>query len=124
MTKDEIEEEIKKIEEEIDRLKKQKTQMEATEVQIKGNIEEINIKKAVVVETPDGNQRGMIALWEDGHVTVCIGDEKGHGECYTTSKEEGDKIYYVAQAWVTGLGYKVKPIHTKKVEGHFPKEKD
>jgi len=114
MTKDEIEEEIKKIEEEIDRLKKQKTQMEATEVQIKGNIEEINIKKAVVVETPDGNQRGMIALWEDSRVTVCLGDEKGHGECYTTSKEEGDKIYYVAMAWAVAMGARIKPIKVEE----------
>lgn len=107
MQEKEIEEEIKKVQKEIEELKKIKM---SKEIKIKGNIKEVNIKKAVVVETPEGNQRGMIALWEDGHVTICIGDEKGKGECYTTSKEEGDKIFYVAQAWITGLGFKIKPI--------------
>lgn len=108
-TKEQIEEEIRKIEEEIAKLKKQ-TQVEVQEVQIKGDIKEINIKKAAIIETPQGNQRGIMALWEDGHVTVCIGDKEGRGECYTTSKEEGEKIFYIAQAWVTSLGHRVRPV--------------
>ena len=111
-----IDEEIQKIQKELEELKKQR--IEATEIKIKGDIKEIDVKKAVIVETPEGNQRGIISLWEDGKVTACIGDEEGKGQCYTT-EEKGDHIFYIFQAFATGLGYRVKPAENIKEETKF-----
>jgi len=103
-----IDKQIEEIKRQIEELKKQKEQIEATEIKIKGNIKEIDVTKAVIVETPEGNQRGIISLWEDGKVTACIGDKEGYGECYTT-EEKGDRMFFILQAFAAGLGYKVKP---------------
>ncbi len=72
---------------------------------------EAEVKKAV--EAFDGEGRKvMIVLWEDGHVTVCHNSEPKKFECYITSKPEGEKVFYLAQAWFSNLGFKLR-----KVEG-------
>ncbi|GAI38311.1 unnamed protein product [marine sediment metagenome] len=68
------------------------------------------VKKAAEIQTPSGNQRGIIILWDDNHVTMALGDENGHGSAYTTSKPEGSRVFYMSQAWAAGLGHKIKTI--------------
>lgn len=69
-----------------------------------------NVKRAAAITTPEGNQRGIIVLWEDDHVTVALGDENGHGSVYTTSHPEGSKVMFLSEAWAASLGHKIKPI--------------
>jgi len=68
------------------------------------------VKKAAEIQTPQGNQRGIIVLWSDDHVTTILGSEEGHGSAYTTSKPEGIHAYYISCAWAANLGHKIKPI--------------
>jgi hypothetical protein len=72
----------------------------------------IKIKKAVEVLDEEGKERFMIAMWEDGHVVVCARDHRvgDTHDCYTSSKPEGDKLFYIAQSYYAGLGFKIKPI--------------
>jgi len=107
MNREELDRKIEEIRRELEELKKKRQQIEVSEIKIKGDIKEIDVKKAVIIETPEGNQRGIISLWEDGKVTACIGDEKGEGSCYTT-EEKGDHMFYIFQAFAAGLGYRVK----------------
>lgn len=76
--------------------------------------EKSNVKKAVEVLN-DGKPIGIIALWDDGHVTACMSSSKdGAGACYTSSKPEGEKLYYMAQAFYASIGpYEIKPIPTE-----------
>lgn len=68
------------------------------------------VEKASEVLTPEGNQRGLIVLWDDGYVTTLLGDELGHGSAYTTSHKEGIRVYFMSLAWAASLGHKIKPI--------------
>ena len=68
------------------------------------------VKKASEILTPEGNQRGLIVLWDDNFVTTLLGDEFGHGSAYTTSHKEGSRVYFMSLAWAASLGHKIKPI--------------
>ena len=125
MAIDNIDAEIEQVKNEIQELKNKKEQLEQAE---EGEIEKIEeepaVKKVSVVETPEGEKKGIIALWNDGHTTVCIEGKKEQpdgGICYTTGTEEGNKIFYLAEAWAINLGHKVKPLKGE-VAGYFPKE--
>jgi len=54
----------------------------------------------------DEHPVGVIALWDDGHVTLCLGDKEGNGTCYTTSKPMGEGVYHAALALLVLLGHK------------------
>ncbi len=57
-----------------------------------------------IVDAETGQRKGVISLMEDGHVSVCA--EKA--PCYMTEKPSPE-IYYIAQAYYSGIGYGVKP---------------
>jgi hypothetical protein len=82
---------------------------------------EVEVEKAVEIHTPEGHQLALIALWKDGHVTVCAipeeEKEKAKAKCYTSRRPEGETLYYIAQAYFSGLGHKVV-----KIEGEAGKE--
>ncbi len=73
-------------------------------------LEEVEPEKAAEILSEDGNQRGIICLWGDKRITVCAGDAEGKGTCYTSEKPEGETLYYLAQAFYSYLGHKIKPI--------------
>ena len=70
---------------------------------------EVDVEKAV--EAFDGEGRKVIiVLWKDGHLTVCHNSEPKKFECYVTSKPGGEELFYIAQAWYSGLGFKIRKI--------------
>jgi hypothetical protein len=50
----------------------------------------------------------LVALWADDRVTVCS-DGPEHS-CYTAERG-GKDLYYIIQAFYSGLGMKVRTIH-------------
>ncbi|MFW6172620.1 MAG: hypothetical protein ACOC5T_02645 [Elusimicrobiota bacterium] len=104
-----IDKEIKTLEEEINKIKSD-TKTETIEDIPKTKTNNPNIKDASIVLTPSGIQHGIIVLWDDGFVTTLLGDNEGKGSEYTTQKPEGKKVFYMSQAWVASLGYKIKKI--------------
>lgn len=99
-------EELKKIEEEIKEIEKKLAE-------VKGDMETPRVKKAVQLLNNE-KPIGMIALWEDGKVTLCVTsphDEK-LGGCYTI-KDGDEKIFYMVQAWFTGLSKDIKVKHVE-----------
>lgn len=67
--------------------------------------EPVEPKKAVdLVDPGTGEKKGVITLFEDGAVSVCV--EKA--PCYVTERPSPE-IYYIAQAFYSGMGYGVKP---------------
>lgn len=71
--------------------------------------EDPDVEKAV--EAFDGSGRRIgITLWKDGHVSVCEVSEPKKYECYVTSKPEGERLYYLAQAYYASLGFRIKRL--------------
>ena len=72
-------------------------------------------EKATIIEGEHG-QTGIICLWDDGRVSVCVGTdspdraEAEKGSCYTSSKPEGAKLYYITQAHYSGMGFEMREI--------------
>ena len=74
-------------------------------------IKEPEAEKASILHSHDGHQVGMVTLWEDGHVTVCVSEPlKKNGTCYTSRKPEGKQLYYMALAWFSGMGHEVRSV--------------
>lgn len=73
-------------------------------------LDEVEPEKAAEILSEDGNQRGIVCLWGDKRISVCAGDAEGKGACYTSEKPEGETLYYLAQAFYSYLGHKIKPI--------------
>jgi len=64
-----------------------------------------------VVEAFDGNgKKVIITLWKDKHVSVCANSEPKTFECYVSSKPEGERLFYLAQAWYSSLGFKIRKL--------------
>lgn len=77
-------------------------------------VEQIEVEKAAIIHSEDGHQIGMIALWEDSKVTVCMSEPgKEHGTCYTSKRPEGKMLYYMALAWFSGLGHEVRGVESE-----------
>ncbi len=84
----------------------------ATETEVKEQeINEVEPDKASLIHSEDGHQIGMVALWKDGHVTVCASEPgKETGTCYTSRKPDGNTLYYMALAWFSGMGHEVSGV--------------
>lgn len=67
------------------------------------------IEKAVVAFDGDG-RKIIITLWKDKHVSVCSNSEPKRFECYITSRPEGERLFYIAQAYYSSLGFKIKKL--------------
>jgi len=113
--KTEEEKELEKIEKEISELEKEIKEREeklSSEGSSEGEPKYPNVKKAVELENK-GRKVGMITLWEDGKITMCVTSPHNEkvGGCYTI-RDGDERLFYIAQAWFTGLSkdIKVKPI--------------
>lgn len=72
---------------------------------------EDEVKKAA--EAHDGKgKKVLIALWKDGSMTVCKGqDEFEEGECYYVDPNpSNESLFYVAEAHFSSLGYKIRTL--------------
>lgn len=73
--------------------------------------------KASIIDGEYG-QCGMIVLWADGHVSVLMGtdspvkSEAEKGSSYTTSRPEGEKVYHMARAHYSGMGFALTDVAT------------
>jgi hypothetical protein len=72
-------------------------------------------KEACIIDGKYG-QCGIIVLWEDGHLSVDMGTdspvqaEAEKGSSYTSSRPEGDRLYYIAKSHYAGMGFKIREI--------------
>jgi hypothetical protein len=69
---------------------------------------EVGVKKAAEIFDEKG-KKFIVTLWEDGHITIC--SEGPEHDCYTSSRPEGERLYYLTQAYYAGLGFKVRSLH-------------
>ena len=83
-------------------------------------MEETPVKKAVEIHDEDGHQFALLALFADGHATICTlppsEKDKEKAFCYTTGKAEGETMYYVAQAFLTAIRPKAKVVKLHEEE--------
>ena len=67
------------------------------------------VKKAVEA-FDDSGKHVLIVLWKDKHVSVCHNSEPKKYECYVSSKPEGERLFYLAQAWYAALGFRIRKL--------------
>lgn len=68
----------------------------------------VGVKKAAELFDEKTGRKVLVVLWEDGHVSICSGGPEH--ECYMADKG-GEKLYYIAQAYYSALGMKVRSLH-------------
>jgi hypothetical protein len=71
-------------------------------------VDEVEARKAAELFDERTGRRMLVALWSDDRVTVCS-DGPEH-VCYTAERG-GKDLYYIIQAFYSGLGMKVRTIH-------------
>lgn len=77
-------------------------------------VDQVNIEEASIIHSEDGHQIGMVALYEDGHVTVCASEPgRENGTCYTSKRPEGKTLYFMALAWFSGMGHEVHGVEAE-----------
>jgi len=66
----------------------------------------VEVEKAVEIHSENGPE-GIIVLWKDDKTSICTFLPEKPPKCYTSDDKT---LYYIAQAFYSGLGHKIKGV--------------
>ena len=66
----------------------------------------IDVESAKEIHSENGVE-GTLTLWKDGKTTICLFPRNAEVKCYTS---EDKVLYYIAQAFYSGMGHEIRGV--------------